>query len=83
MTLGQQAIFRLGAEHRGRLNGLYMATFFTGGAIGSALGGLLYTRGGWALTSCAGLALPVIALACFATERAPDQSLPLPGPTTG
>lgn len=78
MTLGQQAIFRLGAEHRGRLNGLYMATFFTGGAIGSALGGLLYTRGGWTPTSYAGLALPVIALAYFATERAPDRSRPRP-----
>ncbi|MEV3861320.1 MFS transporter [Streptomyces sp. NPDC050095] len=70
MTLGQQAIFRLGAEHRGRLNGLYLATFFTGGAIGSALGGLLFTRGGWTLTSCGGLVLPLIALAYFATEPA-------------
>ncbi len=79
MTLGQQAIFRLGDEHRGRLNGLYMATFFTGGAIGSALGGLLYARGGWALTSSAGLVLPVIALVYFATERIPDQTLPRSG----
>ncbi|MHA6758154.1 MFS transporter [Streptacidiphilus sp. PAMC 29251] len=83
MTLGQQAIFRLGAEHRARLNGLYMATFFTGGAIGSALGGLLYARGGWTPTCCGGLVLPVIALACFATERAPGRTVPRALPRSG
>jgi hypothetical protein len=41
-VLGQRAIFSLGAEYRSRLNGLYMATFFVGGAIGSALGGWAY-----------------------------------------
>jgi hypothetical protein len=30
MTLGQRAIFSLGAELRGRLNGLYVAAFFIG-----------------------------------------------------
>ena len=76
MTLGQQAIFRLGAEHRGRLNGLYMATFFIGGAIGSAVGGLLYNRGGWSLTTTAGLVLPVVGLLYFATDRARPQPVP-------
>ena len=36
LVLGQRAIFLLGAEVRSRLNGLYMATFFAGGAICSA-----------------------------------------------
>jgi predicted MFS family arabinose efflux permease len=54
---------------RGRLNGLYMATFFAGGAIGSALGGWSYAMGGWRLTMEAGLALPILAAACFLTER--------------
>ncbi len=69
LTLGQRAIFVLGAEFRSRLNGLYMATFFLGGALGSALGGWAYARGGWTLTSWFGFALPVLALAYFATER--------------
>lgn len=69
MTLGQRAIFGLGAEFRARLNGLYMTTFFIGGAIGSALGGWAYAQGGWALASWIGFALPVLALAYFATER--------------
>lgn len=68
VTLGQRAIFALGAEHRSRLNGLYMATFFAGGAIGSALGGWAYAQGGWMLASAIGGALPLVALIYLATE---------------
>ena len=69
LVLGQRAIYALSAEHRSRLNGLYMATFFGGGAIGSALGGWAYAAGGWNLTSWFGIAFPVIALLAFLTER--------------
>jgi len=69
VVLGQRAIFSLGAEYRSRLNGLYMATFFLGGALGSALGGWSYATGGWPLTAWVGLALPVLALLYYATER--------------
>ena len=68
LTLGQRTIFSLGAEHRSRLNGIYMATFFMGGAVGSAVGALAYAYGGWWLASCFGFALPVIALLYFSTE---------------
>ncbi len=71
LVLGQRAIFVLGAEYRSRLNGLYMATFFAGGAIGSALGGWLYAEGGWLYASLFGLALPVTALIYALTERRP------------
>ncbi|WP_211466951.1 MFS transporter [Collimonas silvisoli] len=69
LVLGQRAIFVLGAEYRSRLNGLYMATFFVGGALGSALGGLAFAHGGWALASWLGFALPVVALLYFFTEQ--------------
>jgi predicted MFS family arabinose efflux permease len=69
LVVGQRAIFSLGAEYRSRLNGLYMATFFAGGAIGSALGGWAFAQGGWSLTSWVGFALPVLALLYYATER--------------
>jgi predicted MFS family arabinose efflux permease len=69
MTLGQRAIFSLGAAYRGRLNGLYMAIFFVGGALGSALGGWAFAHGGWALASWLGMALPTAALIYFATEQ--------------
>jgi predicted MFS family arabinose efflux permease len=69
LVLGQRAIFALGAAYRGRLNGLYLAALFVGGAFGSAVGGWAYAYDGWALASWVGLALPIIALASYATER--------------
>ncbi|PST19158.1 MFS transporter [Rhizobium sp. JAB6] len=68
LVLGQRAIFALSAEHRSRLNGLYMATFFAGGALGSALGGWAYATGGWSMASWIGVAFPVIALLAYLTE---------------
>ena len=70
LTLGQRAIFALGDEYRSRLNGIYMATFFVGGAIGSAVGGWAYAHGGWTLASWIGFAFPIAALLFFLTERA-------------
>ena len=69
LVIGQRAIYGLGADLRSRLNGLYMATFFCGGAIGSAVGVWAYAEGGWLLASLIGLALPAIALTYALTER--------------
>lgn len=69
VVLGQRLIYSLGAEYRSRLNGLYMATFFAGGALGSALGGWAYAHGGWTAASWLGFALPVLALLYFSTEK--------------
>ncbi|WP_159996530.1 MFS transporter [Roseomonas sp. 18066] len=69
VVLGQRVLFTLGAEMRSRLNGLYMATFFLGGALGSALGGWSFATGGWVWSSLVGMALPVLALSYWATER--------------
>jgi len=68
LTLGQRTIFSLGAEHRSRLNGIYMATFFMGGAAGSAIGAWAFAYGGWWLASCFGFALPVLAFLYFLSE---------------
>jgi len=68
LVLGQRAIFMLGDEARSRLNGLYMATFFAGGATCSALGGWAYAQGGWSLTMWVGLALPLLAFVFYLTE---------------
>ena len=70
VVLSQRELFALGAEVRSRLNGLFMATFFMGGAAGSAVGGWAFARGGWPLASWIGLALPVIALACYTKHLA-------------
>jgi len=68
IVLAQRAIFMLGAQYRGRLNGLFMSIFYSGGAVGSAVGGWAYAQGGWPLASWIGFAFPVVALICFATE---------------
>lgn len=69
LVLGQRAIFALAPGLRGRLNALYIATIFIGGASGSALAAWSYTRGGWHLTASFGFVLPVCALLYFLTER--------------
>ena len=65
LITGQRAIFALGAEYRSRLNGLYMASFFMGGAACSAFGAWAYTQGGWTLACWTGFVLPVVALVHF------------------
>jgi len=43
----QSLIFSLVPEARSRLNTVYMTSYFTGGSLGSILGGLAWTHGGW------------------------------------
>ncbi|MFC9359105.1 MFS transporter [Rhodococcus sp. NPDC057014] len=69
VVLGQRAIYSLGPQLRARLNGLYMAIFFAGGGVGSAIGGYVYAHHGWTVTALTGAALPVLALGYFLTER--------------
>jgi predicted MFS family arabinose efflux permease len=68
LVLGQRAIFSLGAEVRSRLNGLYFATFFAGGAAGSALGAWVYALYGWHAALLTGMAFPGLALLYWVTE---------------
>ncbi|MCM3156716.1 MFS transporter [Bacillus subtilis] len=69
LVLSQRAIFSLAPEIRSRLNGLFMAIFFLGGAIGSSIGGWAYASGGWGTALWIGIAFPVIALLYFITEK--------------
>lgn len=69
LVLGQQVIYGLGDEIRGRVNGLFMAVFFVGGAVGSALGGWSYSHGNWAAASMFGFTLPVVGFVYFLTEK--------------
>jgi predicted MFS family arabinose efflux permease len=77
LTLGQRAIFGLSAEHRSRLNAVYLASYFLAGAVGSAVGGWSYAVDGWALTSWIGCSLPLAALLYFLTELRPAAEEPL------
>jgi predicted MFS family arabinose efflux permease len=68
LVLGQRAIFALGAEVRSRLNGIFFALFFAGGAVGSALGGWVYAQHGWHAALLTGMAFPAAALAWWVGE---------------
>lgn len=68
LITSQRAIFALGAETRSRFNGLFMAFFFGGGAVGSALAGYTFATGGWPLTCRAGVVFGLAALLYYATE---------------
>lgn len=68
LVFGQRAIFMLQPEIRSRLNALYIATFFTGGALGSALASPLFEQGGWAYVSIAGIAAIALAMIYYASE---------------
>ena len=70
LVLGQRAIFTLGAEVRSRLNGVYFALFFAGGALGSALGGWMFAAHGWHAALLTGMAFNGIALLYWVTEYA-------------
>ncbi|WP_343584027.1 MFS transporter [Herbaspirillum sp.] len=68
LVLSQRAIYALGGEIRSRLNGLFMATFFAGGAAGSGLGGWIYAQAGWRGVAWLGFAFPCAALLYYLTE---------------
>ena len=74
LVLGQRAIFSLAPEVRGRLNGLYFALFFAGGAAGSAVGAWVYASYGWQATLLTGMAFPALALLVWLGEFLPSLS---------
>lgn len=77
LVLGQRTIFALGDAERSRLNALYIALFFMGGGVGSAMAGMAWAHGGWLRVCELGGGVIMIAFIYFATEflvRAPDNA---------
>jgi predicted MFS family arabinose efflux permease len=58
----QSLIYRLRPDARSRVNSAYMVLYFTGGAIGSALGGAVYDSHRWAGVCVAGAAVGTVAV---------------------
>lgn len=58
----QGTIYRLDEGARSRITAAYMTCYFIGGAAGSALGTLAWTRHGWTGVCVVGIALAVAAL---------------------
>ncbi|WP_341962619.1 MFS transporter [Pseudomonas sp. RC10] len=65
-TVGRYMINLLNPEARGRINGIFVGVFFIGGAIGSALSGVLWSLGGWGAVCAGGVVLGL--LACVARK---------------
>ena len=78
LVTSQRIIFSLDPEQRSRANGIFMALFFAGGAIGSAVGAWAYVQGGWTVAAAIGLALPVVGLVVFATEMPTREARSVP-----
>ena len=71
LVLGQRSIYVLAPELRSRMNGIFMAMFFLGGAVGSAATGPLLANGSWMELCMAGGLPPLFALVyfCFSAFR--------------
>jgi predicted MFS family arabinose efflux permease len=68
LVLGQRSIFTLDPETHSRLNGIYLALFFAGGALGSFLGVWVYASYGWNVTLWTGMAFSGAALLYWFSE---------------
>ncbi|CAL9330508.1 hypothetical protein SUDANB145_00056 [Streptomyces sp. enrichment culture] len=69
LILGRHTVYALDPTARSRLNSAFIAMFLTGGALGSQLGTVVYDAAGWGGLTVLGAALPLPALAYWATER--------------
>ena len=76
LVLSQRAIYALCPDQRSRINALFMAIFFAGGAATSALSGWLFAQYGWLGVSVLGALLPLAALLYSMTERPPAATAP-------
>ncbi|HEY0220131.1 MAG TPA: MFS transporter [Afipia sp.] len=74
MLVGQRTIYSLGAHIRSRVNAIYLALFFVGGGIGSALSGYAVSHGGHVSVALIGLCFPAITLILFGMELSKRRS---------
>ncbi|MET8752190.1 MFS transporter [Streptomyces sp. NPDC004667] len=75
LILGQHAIYQLDATARARINSIFIATFFLGGAFGSQVGSIAYHWGGWTALVVFAAALPVLALLLWTTDRTAKKTV--------
>lgn len=72
----QNVIYRLDPTARARLNAVYMTSYFTGAATGSALGSVAWLWGGWGATCALGGGIAVLnALALAYDQRLAVRAL--------
>jgi predicted MFS family arabinose efflux permease len=72
LITNQTRIFSLDPAQRSRINTVYMATYFAGGALGSWLGAIGWAHAGWPGVAIVGGALAALALVIFAIGSRPS-----------
>ncbi len=72
-VMGQQEIYALRPTARARVNTVFMSTVFIGGAICSAVTGLLHDSYGWTGVCWFGSALPLLGLIVWSCYLRPAQ----------
>jgi predicted MFS family arabinose efflux permease len=70
VVAGQRAIYALAGHIRSRLNALFLACAFFGGAIGSGFSGFAVASGGTSMIAIIGIGASLVALALFGLEVA-------------
>ncbi|MEU8607780.1 MFS transporter [Actinoplanes sp. NPDC048791] len=65
-VLSQHEVYALRADARARLNTVFVSTIFVGGAISSAVTGVLYGAYGWTGVCALGVLLPLVGLGIWA-----------------
>jgi len=71
----QAIIYALAPDKRSRINSAYMVCYFTGGAAGSLVAGLVFAHGGWTGVNELGLVLSALIVVPAFTWRAPAPTL--------
>jgi predicted MFS family arabinose efflux permease len=62
-VLNQTVVYELVPGARSRINGVYMTSYFVGGAIGSSAGAFAFDHGGWKAVCVLGAVLGALAVA--------------------
>jgi len=75
-VFGQREIYALAPDMRSRMNGIFMAIFFTGGAVASALVSPVLAHFGWPGICAVGVLLPALALLYFGLHRLANRQCP-------
>ena len=65
----QNVIYQLAPEARSRVNAVYMTSYFTGAAAGSALGSAAWQGGGWAATCAVGAGMALLNAGALLYDR--------------
>ncbi|NUW37091.1 MFS transporter [Nonomuraea sp. SMC257] len=69
LNSSQNVVYALRPEARNRINSAFMTAFFVGGAVGSALGSIVWAYAGWAGVSVLGAALSAGTVVLWVLER--------------